>query len=182
MLYAMGRDGGLPAVFGRTHARYKTPWVALLFVTLITLVLGAALGLPMGPFVFLSFLITTGAIGVLLAYMIVAFAGIVFFSRSENRSRALLVRILDIVLPVIAIFLCGGTLFSSVWPVPHAPLNLAPYIVVIWLVLGSILVGWLWRTRPELVRAFGKILAGASEDEVYDPQIHPVDAALEDQA
>ncbi len=163
MLYAMGRDGGLPALFGRTHPRYKTPWVALLFVTLITVVLGAVLGLPMGPFTFFSFLITTGAVGVLLAYVIVALSGIVFFWRSERRSKLALVRVLDVVLPVIAICLCGGAIFSSVWPVPPAPLNLAPYLVAAWLILGLGLVGWLWTSRRELVYAFGKILAGSSE-------------------
>ena len=74
----------------------------------------------------------------------------------------LLVRVLDVVLPVIAIFLCGAAISSSVWPVPQPPLNLAPYIVAAWLVLGVILVGWLWMSRRELVSAFGKLLAGSS--------------------
>ncbi len=163
MLYAMGRDGGLPALFGRTHPRYRTPWVALLFIALIILVLGATLGLNMGPFTFFSFLITIGSEGVLLTYMLLALSGIVFFWRSEKRSGISLARVRDIVLPVIAILLCGGAIFSSVWPVPPAPLNLAPYIVAAWLVLGLILVGWLWMTRRELVRAFGQLLAGSSE-------------------
>jgi len=117
----------------------------------------------MGPFTFFSFLITIGSEGVLLTYILLALSGIVFFWRSEKRSGIFLARVRDIVLPVIAILLCGGAIFSSVWPVPPAPLNLAPYIVAAWLVLGLILVGWLWTSRRELVRAFGQLLAGSSE-------------------
>src|SRR6266480_3443959 len=110
----------------------------------LTGALGATLGLNLGPFHFIGFLITIATQGVLLAYILVTLSGIVFFWRSEKRSRMSLVRVLDIALPVIAILLCGVTIFSSVWPVPESPLNLAPYIVAVWLVLGVILVAWLW--------------------------------------
>jgi hypothetical protein len=78
----------------------------------------------------------------------------------------LLVRVLDIVLPVIAIVLCGGVIYSAVWPVPPAPLNLATFIFAAWVVLGLILAGWLWMTNRELVHSFGQLLAGFSAHEV----------------
>jgi amino acid transporter len=35
LLYGMGREGVLPAAFGRVHAGRRTPWVAILFTTLL---------------------------------------------------------------------------------------------------------------------------------------------------
>jgi amino acid transporter len=44
ILFAMGRDRGLPSVFGRSHARFKSPWVAIVFSLALTIILGAVLG------------------------------------------------------------------------------------------------------------------------------------------
>jgi hypothetical protein len=59
--------------------------------------------------------------------------------------------IADIVLPVIAILLCGATIYSTIIPVPPPSLNLAPYIVAVWLLLGLILLAVLWFTNREQV-------------------------------
>ncbi len=37
MVYGMAREGVVPAVFGRTHRTRRTPWVAIIFTTLIAL-------------------------------------------------------------------------------------------------------------------------------------------------
>jgi amino acid transporter len=164
VLYAMGRDRGLPSVFARTHSQYQTPWVGLLCVAVITLVLGATLGLSMGPFPFFSFLLTVGSGAILLAYLLAALSGMVFFWREDRQERKVLVRVLDVLLPVIAILLCGATLFGTLSSAREFPLTLAPYISVGWLVLGMIVVGWLWISRRELVRAFGKLLADSGAE------------------
>lgn len=44
ILFAMGRDGNLPRVLSRIHPKYKTPYVATLFVGAVSLVLVLALG------------------------------------------------------------------------------------------------------------------------------------------
>jgi amino acid transporter len=41
-LFAMGRDNTLPAIFGRTHRRWQTPWFAILVITVISLALFVA--------------------------------------------------------------------------------------------------------------------------------------------
>lgn len=159
MLYAMGRDRGLPAAFGMTHPRYKSPWVGIVVALLITFVLGVTLGLQLGPFNLFGFLATTAALGILLAYILVAISGIVYLLRmARKEQKAGVIIIFDVVLPIIGVLLCGATIFSSVWPVPPPPLNYAPYIAGAWLVLGLIVLAALWLTRPEQVRQFGKIL------------------------
>ncbi|QBD76570.1 APC family permease [Ktedonosporobacter rubrisoli] len=158
-MYAMGRDGGLPRQLSWTHPRYKTPWVAIVLCLLITLVLGAALGLPLGPFAYYAFVATTASLGILLAYMLVALSGIVFFLRSRRQTKAGGVALVfDILLPIIAIIICGYTLYSSVYPIPAPPLNYAPYLAAAWLLIGVIILLVLWKRDAERVRHFGKIL------------------------
>ncbi len=51
--YAMGRDGTLPAFFGRLHPKYRTPWNAQHVVLIVTLIVTAIWGRWLG--VYLSF-------------------------------------------------------------------------------------------------------------------------------
>lgn len=37
IIYSMGRDGVLPRIFGTLHARFRTPWVAALAVSVVSL-------------------------------------------------------------------------------------------------------------------------------------------------
>ncbi|WP_376794970.1 APC family permease [Thermogemmatispora sp.] len=165
MMFAVGRDGGLPAIFAVTHARYKTPWVAILVVLALTLVLGAALGIQLGPFLFFGFMATTASLGILLAYILVALSGMVAFMRTRARGAgAALTLIFDILLPLIAIAICAFTIYSSVVPVPQFPLNLAPYIAAVWLLIGIGLLIVLQLRSPQQVQRFGKILGEHSSE------------------
>lgn len=38
-LYALAEQGDLPAIFGRIHPRYRTPWVAIVFTSAVSLAL-----------------------------------------------------------------------------------------------------------------------------------------------
>jgi amino acid transporter len=40
ILFAMARDGKLPAVLGKIHSRYKTPYVSILLVAVVSLLVG----------------------------------------------------------------------------------------------------------------------------------------------
>lgn len=51
--YAMGRDGTLPAFFGRLHPKYRTPWNAQHLVLIVTLIVTALWGRWLG--VYLSY-------------------------------------------------------------------------------------------------------------------------------
>ncbi|HXR64567.1 MAG TPA: APC family permease [Ktedonobacteraceae bacterium] len=159
ILFSMGRDRGIPPVFGWTHVRFKSPWVGILFSLVITFLLGVTLGRSLGVFNFFGFMATIGSLGILLAYILVALSWIVFAIRLFRRERNTRSIVFDVLLPLIAIVVCGATIYSSIIPVPPAPLNQAPYIVGGWLVLGIILMVVLWLTAPHKVSQFGKHLA-----------------------
>ena len=51
-LFAMGREGVLPAAFGRTHPRFKTPVNATLAVTVLAIVMALLMGYPLSDSAF----------------------------------------------------------------------------------------------------------------------------------
>jgi amino acid transporter len=160
--YAMGREGGLPRVFAWTHPRWRTPWVGIGFSLLVTFVLGLTLGRHWthpapAPFTYIQFMALTATMGVLGAYILVALSGIVSFWRTRAGNVAYSV-VLDIVLPLGAIAICGYTIYKSVHPLPPSPMKYGPWIALIWLGIGVVIVAWLSITRPERVREFGSIL------------------------
>jgi amino acid transporter len=156
MLYAMGRDKGIPSMFGWTHPRFKSPWVGILAALLLTFILGVTLGRSLGVFTFFGFLATAGSLGILLAYILVALSGMIFFLRLYRAEKSGRTIVFDLLFPTIATLLCGATIYSSVIPVPPAPLNYAPYVMAGWLLLGLIVLVVLWSTAPARVSQFGK--------------------------
>jgi amino acid transporter len=175
ILFAMGRDRGLPSVFGRSHPRYKSPWIAILFILAITLILGALPGRIMDslggaplpqPLPFAFFLAGTATLGILGGYVLIGISGLVFFQRNKEGSGAQV--IWQILLPLIAVLIVGAALFSSIYPISPAPplvppFSYSPYIFGGWLLLGIILVVVLRVVNPALVSKFGQIVA-TSED------------------
>lgn len=170
VLYTMSRDGGVPHVFARTHPRFKSPWVGIVASLLLTLLLGITLGRSMGVFTFFGFLAAAGSLGILLAYILVAFSGLVFFG-IRAKGTNLLLRLCDIGLPVIAIAVCGATLYSSIFPIPAPPLQYAPYAVAGWLLLGVGLLLLLCWKRPASVARFGQQLAPEAGEIVATPAL-----------
>lgn len=179
VLFAMGRDRGLPSVFGRSHPRFKSPWVGLVFILVITIILGAWPGnvmnsinplppsmQPPQPLPFVIFMAGTATLGILGAYALVAISGLGFFQRVKGSGLHVVWQIL---LPLLAVLIVGAALISSFSPLPPAaplvaPLSYAPYIFGGWLLLGLILVGVVRNVNPEQVNKFGQIVAGEGEE------------------
>jgi amino acid transporter len=63
---------------------------------------------------------------------------------------------LDIVLPVIAVAVCGYTIYASIVPRPPAPISYSLWIALGFLVAGILIVGALVFRWPQRVRAFGR--------------------------
>src|SRR5579864_4595010 len=49
VFFGMGRIGALPRWLGKAHPRWKTPWNAILALTVLTITAGMAMGSTMGP-------------------------------------------------------------------------------------------------------------------------------------
>ena len=173
-LYAMGREGGLPRVFAWTHPRFKTPWTGIAFSLVVTLLLGAIFAHHYDPITYFIWMATCATIGILIVYILIALAGIVFFARDRRGWNPLL----DFVIPAGAIAICGYTLYKSLHPTPAYTgiVKWAPWVALIWLALGVAIDAVLTVTRPEQVRAFGSILGASEGVPAETPEASPATA------
>lgn len=161
VLFAMGRDGALPRALGRSHPVHRTPHVAIVVDLVVALFLGAAIGFPAGPETVYGFLAGTGAVGVLVIYLILSLAAVKWFRRVVPRGEYSFLK--HVTVPLIGFAVFALALYGSVWPVPQFPYNLMPYIIVVWSLVG---VGVLARLRskdPGLVSRLGRLMGEDSE-------------------
>lgn len=146
VLFAMGRSGVLPHVFGRVHSRYLTPANAIWLQTACTLAVGLGLGFWLGPeqeFFFMGVVMT---LGLVLIYGISNF-GVYNFFRYELRPEF---RIWPhVICPLFSTAALLAVGIASVNPLPPAPLRYAPLLVLVWLFAGFVFVWLMSRTGRE---------------------------------
>ena len=161
-LFAMGREGVLPAAFGRTHPKYKTPVNATIAVTVLGILMALLVGYPLSDSAFgqpLSnyyFWATTGTLLIIVVYIMMCIGGIVFFwSTRESRNWNPLIHV---GVPVVGAVVFGAALYGSIHPAPPGILKWTPYLAAAWLVIGIGILVWLRSNRPGEVAQIGSIL------------------------
>jgi amino acid transporter len=104
---------------------------------------------------------TTATIGILITYILVAISGIAYF---WNRRASGYNVLLDLVVPLAAIAICGYTLWKTIHPTPayQHPVTWAPWLGLGWLAIGIVVMLILHATKRDRVATFGSIL-GAGE-------------------
>ena len=114
----------------------------------LTLVLGATLGRRSGVFPYFALMATTGSLGILAVYILVAIAGVVYFWRIRREPGQSWNVLLDVVLPLAAVAVCGYTIYASVLPRPPAPVSYSVWIAAGCLAAGLLVVAGLARPGP----------------------------------
>jgi amino acid transporter len=173
-LFAMGREGVLPAAFGRTHPRFKTPVNATVAVTAVAIVMALLIGYPLSdsafgaPFSNYYFWATVGTLLVIVVYILVCLGGVSFFWRTRTSRRWN--PISHVVVPVVGAVVFGAAWYGSVHPTPPGILKWTPFVAVAWLVLGLAVLAWLRTRRPQSVAMIGSILGeeGGADAAVLD--------------
>jgi amino acid transporter len=136
--YGMGRARALPSALGWTHRKFKTPYVAILVQTGLSLAITLFAGLYWGAtksFGFLGFLIGLAAA---VAFILILLAALRYFPRERPQDGALR----NYVLPLIGIVILAPVVYTSFYPDPGYPLKWAPYVILGWLVAGVVYLGW----------------------------------------
>jgi amino acid transporter len=156
VLYALGRDGALPRALGRTHAKYKTPHVAIIVYSIFTLVIGLVAGATWGPIPSFGDLGYLSSLAILPVY-IGANVALPFFIYRRYRDEFSV--IVHVVFPVLssAIFLIA--IYLSVHPYPTAaPENIFPWLLVAF-IIGAIITAYLLRRRNSpILERLGSVL------------------------
>jgi len=144
IIYTVGRDGLLPRWTAWLHPVRRTPVGSITGLCIFGLVVGLLLGFIMTPIGAFGFLGTLDALFVLIIYALVCIASIRFFWRKRraqfNIFRHGVVPVLGTLL-ILTIFV-----FLVIAPAPP-PLNLIPFILAVWVLLG---VGLLFVLRRKL--------------------------------
>lgn len=155
MLFALGRDGFGPSALGKVHPRHASPYVAVATVMSIAIVFDIILVEQTGAAVF-AYAGTVGVLSLLLVYLATQVGAIKLF-RSIGRWRGA-----QPVIPLIAIVLLAYALYANVYPIPAAPYNYFPYVVIAWVIAGVAIV----LLSPALVTRIGKALTEVDQTPV----------------
>ncbi len=146
ILFAASREGALPRWLAWTHPTRGTPVAGVAMLCGIGLVTGLALGLFLSPFDAFAFLGTIDAILVLLIYVLVNIACILFFAR-KRRAQFSLLR--HGIIPALGLLITAGIVAAAMASPGTGALSYIPIIVAVWLALGLLL---LLITRGKLAR------------------------------
>jgi amino acid transporter len=115
------------------------------------------------PFTYFAFMATTATFGILATYILVSIGGMAYFWRTRAVSAVAYNVVFDVVLPVLAIVVCGLTIYWSIFPRPPAPISYSIWVALGWLGLGAVWLLWLRATAPQKVEQFGSMLAEGGE-------------------
>ena len=86
VMYALAKSGMLPAVFSRLHARFRTPYIAIIFIGVLSCVspwLGRAV---------LNWLVNVGSFSLIIAYLMVSVAFLALRRNEPDMPRPFKVR------------------------------------------------------------------------------------------
>jgi APA family basic amino acid/polyamine antiporter len=138
IFYAMSRDGLLPAVFGKVHPRFRTPYIT-------TILTGVVAGVVAGLFP-IGLLGELVSIGTLLAFVIVCAGIIVLRYKSPNLARPFRTPFVPLV-PILGILICGYMMYSLPWPTWER--------LIVWMAIGLAIYFLYSRKHSKLARAEG---------------------------
>ena len=151
ILYSMARDGVFPKWLAKTHPKYRTPYHAILTVTIVALLISVGLSIPFGPFT--AAIITGGmaGIGLVLAHSMSNIAYINFARKTKDEKYSI---ILDIIVPIISTVSLLPILILA-FDMTTWPYVLAPLLAGLWLI-GSIAFGiYLYKTKKDVIMRAG---------------------------
>jgi amino acid transporter len=161
-LFAMGREGVLPRTLARTHPRFKTPVNATITVAVLGTGMALLIGYPLSdstfgqPFSNYYFWATLGTLAIIVVYAMLCLGGIAFFAKTRDTRRWN--PFAHVLVPLIGAVVFGAALYGSIHPTPPGILKWTPYVGLIWLVIGVVVVLWLRARRPDAVARIGSIL------------------------
>lgn len=159
--YVAGREGLLPAAFGKTHDVYQSPYIGSIVQTISALVIVAIFaGLGLDPVLNLfTWIAQIGTLGILSMMTVTSLAVIAFFRRSGNTGSTIATVILPIVSGLImaALFVYIFLHFGDLTGTTGGALGIIlPSLVPIAAIIGYLLAARLEKSAPERFMRMGE--------------------------
>jgi amino acid transporter len=165
VFYALARNGLAPRPLAHTHPRFKTPHIAIIWMSLFALVLSLLFGWKWGPLTGFAFIATMAVPVVILVYMLVSVGCIAYYL---GPGRSAFNPLLHLVLPIGGIVLFFFPLYYQYYKVPPTyPIKNANWVALAWTILGIVLTIWLALSRRDKLRDMERVYV---EDETVAPE------------
>lgn len=153
VLFALGRDRiAVPASLGTTHPRHKTPARAIHVQSIISILIVTIVGFWLGSFAGFLFLAELVTLSNLIIHLM-ANLSLIRYYRKVGAFRL----VVHGIIPIISSLLFLFPIYFSLFPVPPFPDNIPPYLLILWLAIGAVLLTRLLRRHPDRLRAAGQI-------------------------
>lgn len=136
MFYALSRQRYLPKALGKFDFKLSSPKNAVNTVAILCLALYAIIGVPFGPEQIYASLATVGALSLLIVYMLICIGTIFYFKRQANLKFSVFKHV---IIPSAGLVILIFPLWSNLYPIPKFPMNIYPYMVTGWIIIGLIL-------------------------------------------
>jgi amino acid transporter len=169
VLFAMGRSGSLPAVFGRTHPVHRTPHIAVIFCIVASMIVSVFAAHKFTAALAFGVVGTAFTVLAIIVYMISCVACIGFF-RGEGRAHRNM--LLHVVVPALGVAVFALPLYAQYFDLNKAfsyvlayPFNWGGITAVVWVVVGLVVTFAMARVKRGALDAATRGFSGEVVDE-----------------
>ena len=161
VFYSLARNGLAPRPLAHTHPRFKTPHVAIIWMSIIALVISISFGWKWGPLTGFFMIVTMAVPVVILVYMLVSAGSIVHYLGPRRQEFNVL---LHAILPIGGIVLFFFPLYYQFYKFPPPyPVKYANWVAIAWTVLGLVLTVFLVVWRSDRLRDIDRVYVDDDE-------------------
>jgi amino acid transporter len=165
VFYALARNRLAPRPLGRTHPEYKTPYVAIVWMSIFAVVLALLLGWKWGPLVGFALIATLAVIVVVIVYILICL-GCIWHYWTKRRSE--FNWLLHGIVPAAGAVLFFFPLYYEYVKFPPTyPIKYANWVALAWIGVGIALTFVLYARYPDRLRDMERVYV---EDETVTAQ------------
>ena len=162
VFYSLARNGLAPRRLGHTHPEFRTPHVAIIWMSVFALVLSLLFGWKWGALTGFVIIATMAVPVVILVYMLVSAGCIVHYLGPRRREFNVL---LHAILPIGGIVLFFFPLYYQFYKVPPPyPIKYANWVAIAWVALGVVLTAVVVLWRPDRLRDIDRVYVDDETD------------------
>src|SRR3954464_14775046 len=147
VFYALSRNRLAPRALGRTHPQFKTPYIAIIWMSVFAFVLSIILGWKWGPLVGFALIATLAVIVVVVVYILICL-GCIWHYWTKRREE--FNPLLHLVLPLAGAVLFFFPLYYEYVKFPPTyPIKYANWVALGWIAAGILLTIYLYARYPD---------------------------------
>jgi amino acid transporter len=167
--YSLARIGLLPQMLKRVHPQFRTPYVAVNVQAIGGIILAVGLGVVAGGALpAFALLGTVATIIVVTIYILTNLSNLIFYLRERRDEFNLLwngiVPVVGSLIFLPALVAAFGIDFAGLGILALSPpSNLAPLIIVIWMLAGIALLIYFAARKPERIAETGRVFLDEAE-------------------